>query len=156
MNWNDPQIQLRLRELRELWTWRGRDSRLVRAAWGWVRLKKQILNCWKLHLWRAQPPQTGRLRVLFWLNGGMGDAVCMRRVVAAYRALLPDAFFGVYVPLAGVGEMLFGSDPNARVLRWEEVTPKEYDLALQGCMAIKFLYINCWRSICCISSCNLY
>lgn len=43
MNWNDPQTQLSLKDLQETLNVRGRDSRVVRGAFGGARLKN---NCW--------------------------------------------------------------------------------------------------------------
>ena len=47
MNWNAPEVQLSLQELRETLDWRGRDSRLVRGAFAWSRWKKKFLNTLK-------------------------------------------------------------------------------------------------------------
>ena len=44
MNWNDPRVQLSLKDLREMLDARGRDSRLVRAAFRWSRTKKKFLE----------------------------------------------------------------------------------------------------------------
>ena len=143
MNWNDPQVRLSLKELQEMLAWRGRDSRLVRTAFAWSQWKKSFLQTLKYRLGRfPAAPKEGPLRILFWLPGGLGDAACAKRVVSAYRARLPQAVFDVYVPLEGVGEMLFGADKQVHILTDKHFSPFSYDLAVQACMAVKFLHVN--------------
>ena len=141
MNWNDPHVKLSLKEWQELLDWRGRDSRLVRAAFAWSRRKKAFLaqlKNWRRRLPRPQDP----LRVLFWLPGGLGDAACAKRLVMAYRTYLPQAVFDVYAPLPGVGETLFGADEKTNVLTQDDFYTADYDLAVQACLAAKFLHVN--------------
>ena len=42
MNGDAPDLALHLKEWQELLDWRGRDSRLVRAAFAWSRFKKHF------------------------------------------------------------------------------------------------------------------
>ena len=143
MNGDAPDLALHLKEWQELLDWRGRDSRLVRAAFAWSRFKKHFLNELKFR-WRRHgaPAEGDPLRVLFWLPGGLGDACCAKRLVTAYRALLPEAVFDIYTPLPGVAQMLFGGAKNTRILERENFSPLDYDLALQACMAVKFLHVS--------------
>ena len=102
MNWNDAEVLLSIKELQELLAWRGRDSRLVRAALAWSRWKKHVLNGLKFRLCRRGAPAEGEpLRILFWLPGGMGDAACAKRLVTAYRSFLlfcQAIHFNFYLP----------------------------------------------------------
>ena len=142
MNWNDPHIRLSLKELQETLDWRGRDSRVVRAAFAWSRFKKRWMR--RVKQFFARPPEgdASAPRVLFWLAGGMGDAAGARRLVTAYRALLPNARFDVYSPLPGVARMLFGADKNTRILEKDNMRFSGYDLAVQTCLSAKFLHVR--------------
>lgn len=144
MNWNEPHIRLSLKELQETLDWRGRDSRVVRAAFVWSRFKKRWAGRVKQFFARV-PRETADAsapRVLFWLAGGLGDAACARRLVTAYRALLPNARFDVYSPLSGVARALFGADKNTRILEKDGMRFAAYDLAVQTCLAAKFLHMR--------------
>lgn len=142
MNWNDPHIRLSLKELQETLDWRGRDSRIVRAAFAWSRCKKRWMR--RVKQFFARPPEgdASAPRVLFWLAGGMGDAAGARRLVTAYRAFLPNARFDVYSPLPGVARMLFGADKNTRILEKDNMRFSGYDLAVQTCLSAKFLHVR--------------
>ncbi len=143
MNWNEAETELSLKEWQQILDWRGRDSRLVRISFAWSRWKKHFWNRFKWRMRRQGAPAAGApIRILFWLPGGMGDACCAKRLVAAYRSLLPDAVFEIYTPLSGVAKMLFGGEKNTHILERENFSPLDYDLALQACMAVKFLYVN--------------
>ncbi len=144
MNWNDPAVKLSLKELQELLDWRGRDSRIVRAAFAWSRLKKRATAWLKKCLEKKQISFVAddTLRVLFWLPGGMGDAACSKRLVSAYRARLPKAQFEIYAPLPGVANMLFGAEKNTVILTKEPARFDVYDLAVQAGLAVKFLQVN--------------
>lgn len=142
MNWNDPRLRLSLKELQETLDWRGRDSRVVRAAFAWSRCKKRWMRRVKQVFARPPEGDASAPRVLFWLAGGMGDAAGARRLVTAYRALLPNARFDVYSPLPGVARMLFGSDKNTRILEKDNMRFSGYDLAVQTCLSAKFLHIR--------------
>lgn len=140
MNWNAPEVQLSLQELRETLDWRGRDSRLVRAAFAWSRNKKKFLRHLKSRLHgKSVAREENRLHVLFWLPGGLGDAACAKRLVTAYRSYLPDAVFEIYAPLPGVAQLLFGAGKNVHILDQEPRAPHAYDLAVMACMAAVFL-----------------
>lgn len=141
VNWNEPHIRLGLKELQETLDWRGRDSRVVRAAFAWSRFKKKWVS--RVKQFFARRPQSADASaplVLFWLAGGMGDAAGARRLVTAYRALLPNARFDVYSPLPGVAQMLFGADKNTRILEKDNMRYAAYDLVVQTCLAAKFLH----------------
>ena len=143
MNWQDPDVQQRIAEWQQLLLvdWRVRESRLVGVAFAWRSCKKKILKrlSWLLRR-KKTPVEAEALRVLFWLPGGLGDAACAKRLVTAYRFFLPQARFDIYAPLPGVAKMLFGADKNTRILEKDDFSPFDYDLALQACMAVKFLH----------------
>ena len=145
MNWNDPRVQLSLKDLREMLDARGRDSRLVRAAFRWSRTKKKFLERtkqWFYGLKSHEDKKGAPIRVLFWLVGGLGDAACAKRLVAAYREMLPMARFDIYSGLPGVAQALFGADLHTHILKDNKICWADYDLAAQVCLSIKFLHVN--------------
>lgn len=142
MNWNDPQLLLSLQDLKENLNVRGRDSRVVRAAFAWSEGKKSFVSKLKQLFYKSYPKDPNRLKVLFLLNGGLGDAVCSKRVVSAYRRLLPQAIFEVYSPLPGVGEMLFSQEANTSIRKTDKLRFSNYDLVCQICLAVKFCHVE--------------
>lgn len=140
MNWNSPEVQLSLQELQQTLDWRGRDSRLVRGAFAWSRCKKRLSYWFKNRfLYKRAPREENRLRVLFWLPGGLGDAACAKRLVSAYRTYLPEAVFDVYSPVPGAAKLLFGTDKNTCILEQNSFAPDSYDLAVLACMSAVYL-----------------
>lgn len=140
MNWNAPDIQLSLLELQQTLDWRGRDSRLVRGAFEWSQSKKHFLERFKNHFLRKPAPrEKDRLRIFFWLPGGLGDAACAKRLVSAYRTYLPEAVFDIYSPVPGAARLLFGADKNTCVCEEKPFSPVSYDLSVLACMAAVFL-----------------
>ena len=141
MNWNDPQTQLSLKDLQETLNVRGRDSRVVRGAFWWSTFKKQLLAKLSRRLRRVEP-KGAQVRVFFWLSGGLGDAACAKRLVSAYRQLLPTAEFAVYAPLPGVAHLLFGAEKNVQILPTRHINYLSYDLALLAGLSVKFLHAD--------------
>lgn len=141
MNWNDPQTQLSLKDLQETLNVRGRDSRVVRGAFWWSTFKKQLLAKLSRRLRRVEP-KGAQVRVCFWLSGGLGDVACAKRLVSAYRQLLPTAEFAVYAPLPGVARLLFGTEKNMQILPTQHINYLSYDLALLAGLSVKFLHAD--------------
>lgn len=144
MNWNSPSVCQSLRDLRETLGLQGRDSRVVRWAYVYSRCKKRVLSGFRQFLCglggkRAKNPH--RLRVFFYLPGGMGDAACARRLVGAYRALLPGAEFEIYSPFPQAVKTVFGDWPDVTEVS-SGVYWKNYDLAVFACLTAKFLHAD--------------
>ena len=83
MNFEEPHIKIGLLDLKQSLNLHGRDSRVVRWAMKWSRGKKNWLAKYR-HGGRTVQPGD-KLRVLFWLAGGLGDGACARRLVLALR-----------------------------------------------------------------------
>ena len=77
MNFEEPHIKIGLLDVKQMLNLRGRDSRVVRWAMKWSRVKKNWLAKYR-HGGRTVQPGD-KLRVLFWLAGGLGDGACARR-----------------------------------------------------------------------------
>ena len=123
---------------------RGRDSRVVRAAFSYVRWKKNILELWRQG-WRrltCRTVKTENLSVFFWLPGGLGDAACARRLVSAYRALLPGARFEIYCPISQAAQTVFAGMKDVYFAADNKRYWKAYDLVVQACLTAKFLYAD--------------
>lgn len=143
MNFEEPHIKISLLDLKQALNLRGRDSRLVRWAMKWSRAKKNFL--FKLrHGGRTVSPGE-KLRVLFWLAGGLGDGACARRLVLAYREQMPEAQFFIYAQLPDVAKTLFGGDDNTTILADEKIHWADYDLVVQVCLTAKFLHVDSAR-----------
>ena len=144
LDWKSPQVQLAIQEAQETLQVRARDSRLVRAAFLYSSWKKKIRQemAQQVRRFTQKQASTNSLRVFFWLPGGMGDALCARRMITAYRELLPQALFEIYCPLAGVAELICQGDPFSTPARSEKIYYPNYDLVVQACLAAKFLFAN--------------
>lgn len=154
LDFTHPQVQQVFKEAQELMAVRGRDSRIVRAALAYSLWKKRLLarltqQVRGLSGWQAK---RGPLRIFYWLPGGLGDAACARRLVLAYRALLPQAEFDVYCPLPGVAQTLFGAQERITCLPHNRVYYKNYDLVVRACLAVEFLYADELR----LRACNTF
>ncbi len=145
MNWNSPAVLKSLQDLRETLSLQGRDSRIVRAAFAYSRRKKRVLSALRqtfLGFGGKRSKNPNRLRVLFFLPGGMGDAACARRLVEAYRALLPQADFEIYSPVFQAAQTVFCGMPNVTFVSSSRIYWKNYDLVVQACLTVKFLYAD--------------
>lgn len=140
MNFDEPHIKISLLDLKQALNLRGRDSRLVRWAMKWSRAKKNFLS--KLHYGGRTVSPGEKLRVLFWLAGGLGDGACARRLVLAYREQMPEAQFFIYAQLPDVAQTLFGGDDNTTILADGKIHWADYDLVVQGCLTAKFLHAD--------------
>ena len=147
MNWNNPLVERQLLDLKQTWKAPGRDSRVVRAAFAYNRLKKRVvgaLNQQRYRFSRRQKPGT-QLRVFMWLAGGVGDVACARRLVQAYQAYMPHAQFEVYNPIPGAVQTVFAGNTNIRAVADPKRYWKDYDLVVYVCLSVKFLHVNCVR-----------
>ena len=145
MNWDELQIQASLCELQELLFLTGRDSRIVRWAQAYSRFKKkQIFSAQQglRALTQTQPKDPRKLRVFFWLPGGLGDAACARRVIDAYRTILPDALFEIYSPVPQAVQTVFAGIPGVVCAQDCKKYWKNYDLAVLACLCVKFLWAD--------------
>lgn len=145
MNWESPAVLQSLQDLRETLALQGRDSRVVRAALAYSRGKKRILSKWGQAvrgLVAKQKKNPQRLRVFFWLPGGMGDAACARRLVEAYGKLMPEADFEIYAPVALAAQTVFSGLPHVTFAPSCRVYWKNYDLVVLACLTVKFLYAD--------------
>lgn len=140
MNFEEPHIKISLLDLKQALNLRGRDSRLVRWTMKWSRAKKNFLSKLR-HGGRTVSPGE-KLRVLFWLAGGLGDGACARRLVLAYREQMPEAQFFIYAQLPDVAKTLFGGDANTTILADEKIHWADYDLVVQVCLTAKFLHAD--------------
>lgn len=140
MNFDEPHIKISLLDLKQTLGLRGRDSRLVRWAMKWSQEKKNFLSKLRHGGRTVQPGE--KLRVLFWLAGGLGDGACARRLVLAYREQMPKAQFFIYAQLPDVAKTLFGGDDNTTILADEKIPWADYDLVVQVCLTAKFLHAD--------------
>ena len=83
--------------------------------------------------------------MFFWLPGGVGDAACARRLVSAYRELLPGARFEIFCPVAQAAQTVFAGMENVSFASDVKRYWKDYDLVVCACLAAKFLYVNTTR-----------
>ncbi|WP_428061237.1 glycosyltransferase family 9 protein [Candidatus Avelusimicrobium stercoris] len=143
MNFDEPHIKISLLDLKQALGLRGRDSRLVRWAMKWSRAKKNFLSKLRHGGRTVQPGE--KLRVLFWLAGGLGDGACARRLVLAYREQMPEAQFFIYAQLPDVAKTLFGGEDNTTILAEEKIHWADYDLVVQVCLTAKFLHADAAR-----------
>lgn len=143
MNFDEPHIKISLLDLKQALGLRGRDSRLVRWAMKWSQAKKNFLSKLR-HGGRTVSPGE-KLRVLFWLAGGLGDGACARRLVLAYREQMPEAQFFIYAQLPDVAKTLFGGDDNTTILADGKIHWADYDLVVQVCLTAKFLHADAAR-----------
>ena len=143
MNFDEPHIKISLLDLKQALGLRGRDSRLVRWAMKWSRAKKNFLSKLRHGGRTVQPGE--KLRVLFWLAGGLGDGACSRRLVLAYREQMPEAQFFIYAQLPDAAKTLFGGDDNTTILADEKIHWADYDLVVQVCLTAKFLHADAAR-----------
>lgn len=145
MNWNSPAVSRSLQDLRETLALQGRDSRIVRGACWYSRCKKRALSGFRQFLYGLggkRPKDSRRLRVFFHLAGGMGDAACARRLVEAYKTLLPEAEVEIFSPVPQAVQTVFGDLPYVTAAPSGRVYWRNYDLAVFACLTVKFLYAD--------------
>lgn len=145
MNWNSPAMKQSLQDLRETLALQGRDSRVVRGAYAYSRYKKRALSGFRQFLYGLggkRPKNSRRLRVLFYLAGGMGDASCARRLVEAYKTFLPEADVEVYSPVPLAVQTVFGDLSYITAVPSGRIYWRNYDLAVFACLPVKFLYAD--------------
>ena len=148
MNWESPLMWQSLCELEETLFLTGRDSRVVRWAQTYSRGKKQLLARVQQTLrglTQKKPKDPRRLRIFFWLPGGLGDAACARRLVDAYRAWLPGAVFEIYSPVRGAVQTVFAGVPDIVCAGSCKPYWPNYDLAVLACLCVKFLWADTAR-----------
>ena len=143
MNFEEPHIKIGLLDVKQMLNLRGRDSRVVRWAMKWSRVKKIWLAKYRRGGRTVQPGD--KLRVLFWLAGGLGDGACARRLVLAYREQMPHAEFFIYAQLPDVAQTLFGTDKKTTILTDGNIRWADYDLSVQVCLTAKFWYADAAR-----------
>ena len=144
MNWNSPLVERQLLDLKQTWQAPGRDSRVVRAAFAYNRLKKRAIGalsqqCYRFTRRQKPGPQ---LRVFLWLAGGVGDVACAQRLVQAYQTYMPQAQFEVYNPIPGAVQTVFAGNKNIRAVPDAKRYWKDYDLVVYVCLSVKFLHVN--------------
>lgn len=140
INWQSPAVRQIIKETQETLLWLGRDSRIVRVAYAYNHLKKQLFcKGVKQGFFYKQTTKTGPLKVFFFLAGGLGDAVCASRLVHAYQTLLSDASYEIYCPLPQVAQMLFGGDTSTKCVEKVPASFQGYDLVVFACLGAKFL-----------------
>ena len=142
MNWDSPAVKRALTDLQETLFLQGRDSRIVRGAFAYSRLKKRWLAAavqgWRRLTQKHTKPEN-RLKIFFWLPGGLGDAACARRLVDNYRALLPGADFEIYSPVPHAVETIFAGVSGITAASTQKQYWGNYDLAVLACLSVKFL-----------------
>ncbi|MDD6153665.1 MAG: glycosyltransferase family 9 protein [Elusimicrobia bacterium] len=145
MNWENPSVLQSLQDLRETLGLAGRDSRIVRWACAYSRCKKRILSGIRQFargVSGKRSKDVRRLRVFFYLAGGMGDAACARRLVESYKTFLTEADFEVYAPVPRAVQTVFGDLAYVTAAPSGRVYWKNYDLVIFACLGVKFLYAD--------------
>lgn len=145
MNWESPQIRKSLKELRETLRLEGRDSRVVRASFAYSQNKKRLAEHARQFVrgvFGTKDKDPGRLRVFFWLPGGLGDAACARRLVSAYRELMPGAEFEIFSPVPDAAQTVFADFSDVVFAPSAAVYWKNYDLVVCACLTVKFLHAD--------------
>lgn len=142
INWESPLTKQSLLDLQETIFLQGRDSRVVRSAFAYSRLKKQglarVAQGWR-GLTQKQKKPSDHLRIFFWLPGGIGDAACARRLVSAYLSLMPGAEAEIYSPVTGAVETIFAGLKGIKSASCVKQYWGNYDLVVFACLGVKFL-----------------
>ena len=148
LDFSSPAVDRALLDVTESLHVFGRDSRVVRAAITYSLWKKRTLSSLAQYFYRftKRTPKTETLRVFYWLPGGLGDVACARRLVSAYRTLLPTAQFEIFSPVSGAAQAVFSDIKSVTFAASAKRYWKDYDLVVQACLAAKFLHVD-WARV---------
>lgn len=145
MDWNSDQTRVELLELKATLEMYGKDSRVVRLAQTYRKLRNKIWweyrrKCFSY--FRQSPPKDNRLHVYFHLRGGVGDCAANRIAIIKLRERLPEAVFYFFTDTPCAAEPLFVPDDKHVFLEGTVPLWYRYDLAFEICLSFKTVHID--------------
>lgn len=145
IDWTSNQTRVELLELKATLEMYGKDSRVVRLARTYRKLRNKIWWDYRRRLLsylRWAPPKDNRLHVYFHLRGGVGDCAANRVAINKLRELLPQAVFYFFTDTPHAADPLFVADDKHVFLDGKIPLWYRYDLAFEICLSFKTVHIN--------------
>ena len=146
IDWTSPQTRLTFEEIRSYVQMYGRNSRVVRLAHAYRRIRNRFYyDVWRQQWARFCTPRTNpdRLNILLHLRGGLGDCASNWVAVRALRKELPQAVFYYHTDSPNALHALLVPDEKNVLLPPGRVPYyRAFDMACELCVSWKTKYIN--------------